>query len=147
MRRFKQKKEKGFTLVELLLAMAVISILSGAILVSISSQRKRAFQSKMLSELSGTIQPMLMCRTDDNGIVPPTGGAGGGNICDTGSEYGTWPSTSGNDFGNYTSTDGDWDDGSWHFYIDDGTRRICCNSGSARCHDLVTGGACNNTTP
>ena len=142
-----QKKETGFTLVELLLAMAVISILAGAILVSISSQRQRAHQSKMLSELSGTIQPMLMCRTDNNSIVRPTGGAGGGNICSTGAEYGTWPSTSGNNFGNYGSADGNWDDGGWHFYIDDGARRVCCNSGSGRCHDLATGNACNNTTP
>lgn len=141
-------------MVELLLAMAVISILSGAILVSISAQRKRAFESRMLSELSGTIQPMLMCRTDGNSIVIPHGGDGGGNICSTGSEYGTWPSLTGTEFAaaDYASGAGEtaagsWDDGTWHFYIDDGTRRICCNSGTARCHDLATAGTCTNTTP
>ena len=146
---------KGFTLVELLLTMAIISILAGSILVSLSSQRRKAHEAKVLAEFSGTIQPMLMCRTDGGTINIPSGGTGGGNICAatanlnaaTAAQYGTWPSTTGTGFGNYVSADLDFDDGGWHFYADDGTGRVCCNSGSSRCHGLVTAGACTNTSP
>ena len=155
MRILNNTNKSGFTLVELLLAMAVISILAGAILVSLSSQRRKAHESKLLAEFSGAIQPMLMCRTDGGTINSPNGGAGGGDICGstanlnaaTAAQYGDWPSTSGTGFGNYVSADGDFDDGGWHFYVDDGTGRVCCNSGSSRCHGLATGNACDNTTP
>ncbi|MEA1925916.1 MAG: type II secretion system protein [Patescibacteria group bacterium] len=147
-----KNRNSGFTLIELLLAMAIIGIISGAVLVSITSQRKRAHESRMLAELSGTIQPMLMCRTDGNSINRPTGTTGGVNICVGLPAYGTWPSLVGTDFDNAADyQDGDpnddFDDGGWSFYIDDGTRRVCCNSGSAKCHDLASGGPCMNATP
>ncbi len=139
-------ENSGFTLIELLLAMAIIGIVSGAVLISITSQRKKAHESRMLAELSGSIQPLLMCRTDSGTVASPNGTAGGGDICSLSTNYGQWPSTNGSDFGNYTA-DGDFNDGGWHFYIDDGTRRICCNSGSAKCHDLAIVAACTNIAP
>lgn len=147
---FKRKhKSNGFTLVELLLAMAIISIISGAVLISITSQRKKAHETKMLAELSGVAQPLLMCRTDGGTVASPDGTAGGGDICTVlleATKYGKWPSTSGSTFGNYFA-DADFNDGEWHFYIDDGIRRICCNSGSAKCHDLASLTACTNVLP
>lgn len=144
----KKEKEKGFTLVELLLVLAIISILSGTILVSVSAHKQKAYESRMLSQLAGAIQNMVLCRSDQGTINEPTTSIGGGNICSLGVNYGTWPDISKNGFTDvYKSTDDAFEDGGWHVYVDNGTSRICCNSGSNQCHSLVTGAVCTNTTP
>ena len=138
---------KGFTLMELLLTMAIIAILAGAILISLSSQRKKANQAKLLAELSGVIQPMLMCKSDNEDIDSPNGSAGGGNICQGESAYGTWPSTTSAGFGNFVSPDdAGMNDGTWFFYVKETGANvyICCNSRSGRCKQV--GAACNDST-
>ncbi len=139
--------KKGFTLIELLLTMAIISIVSGTILVSVSSHKVRAQESRMQAQLAGAIQNMVLCRSDDGSITEPSGGAGGGNICSLGGGYGSWPTTGGSTgFGNYVS-DADFEDGVWFVYTDDGTARICCNSGSNQCHHLPTATGCTAVSP
>lgn len=141
------KNKQGFTLVELLLTLAIISIVSGTILVSVSSHRTRAQESRMQAQLAGAIQNMVLCRSDEGSINEPNGGAGGGNICSLSANYGTWPTTGGSTgFGNFAS-DTDFEDGVWFVYTDDGTARICCNSGSNQCHHLATGAACTSAAP
>jgi prepilin-type N-terminal cleavage/methylation domain-containing protein len=88
----KQKQNKqGFTMIEILLVIAIIAILASAILVGISGQREKARTSKVLMELSATLQPMMMCWSDGETVVIPSAVAGGGNICSGDSSYGTWP--------------------------------------------------------
>ncbi len=137
----------GFTLVELLLVLAIISILSGTILVSVSAHKKRAEEAKMQAQLAGAIQNMVLCRSDDGTINEPHDSAGGGDICSLSSNYGKWPKTGApTNFSNYVS-DGAFEDGNWFVYTDDGTARICCNSGSNQCQHLATAAACDATTP
>lgn len=142
----KMKKEEGFTLVELLLVLAIISILSGTILVSVTSHKAKAHQSRMLAQLAGAIQNMVLCRSDQGAITEPNTSTGGGNICSLGVNYGTWPVVGTNGFGAYVS-DAAFEDGGWFVHTDDGIARICCNSGSNQCHSLVTGALCTNTSP
>ncbi len=146
--KFKLNKSgKGFTLIELLLVLAIISILSGTILVSVSSHKKRAEEAKMQAQLSGAIQDMVVCRSDEGAINEPNGTAGGGNICSLSGDYGAWPATGGStDFGDYVS-DTDFEDGVWFVHTDDGKARICCNSSSNQCQHLVSGAACTAITP
>jgi len=140
---FSEASRRGFTLMELLLAMAIIAILSGAILVSISSQRQRAYQSKMLAELSGVIQPMLMCRTDGNTVTVPSGGAA---ICSSLPAYGTWP-TPAQGFTYNVPNQSAFNDGTWYIRATDGTKQVCCNAISGKCHDQNDGDSCNSNQP
>lgn len=140
----------GFTLVELLLTMAIIVILSGTILISLSAQRKKAQESRALAELSGVMQPILMCRSDNGNINDPA--TGNVDICDLSTNYGTWPNTGAgsglSEFSGYSSgNDVDASPsliGNWYFHINDTTAYICCNSKSARCKQV--GAACDENT-
>ncbi len=141
------RKKSGFTLVELLLVLAIITILAGIILVTVSSQRKRAHQAKAISELSAVIQPILMCRSDDETVNTPHSTLGGGNICGANNNYGTWPvpPTAGGFETPYEASDNaGFEDGNWRICIDDGAdTQICCNSTYSRCK-LIDNGDCTN---
>jgi prepilin-type N-terminal cleavage/methylation domain-containing protein len=143
----KKSNKKGFTLVELLLVLAIISILSGTILITVSSHKKRAEEAKMQAQLAGAISDVVLCRSDEGNVNEPNGTAGGENICSLGGAYGQWPATAvTTGFGNYVS-DATFEDGAWFVYTDDGTARICCNSGSNQCHHLNAGTACTAIAP
>ena len=60
----KIKNEAGFTLLEILIVVGIIAILTGAILTSIAGQREKARVSKVLTEISARLQPMMMCWSD-----------------------------------------------------------------------------------
>jgi prepilin-type N-terminal cleavage/methylation domain-containing protein len=132
------KKNQGFTLIEILIVIAMIAILSSAILVSVSGQREQARRSKVLVEVSGLIQPMMMCWSDGGTV------RNSGNICSLGAGYGVWPDLAASGWSltasNFT------DSGNWFFQVSDGSNYICCNSTYDRCADMGTSNVCNTTT-
>ncbi len=127
------KKQGGFTLIELLTVMAIIAILSAAMLVSLSVYKKRATASKLLLELSSAMQKVYLCISDGNQVVSSTSN---GIICrsTTGNalpNYGYWPELpsgysyqSSSSFGN-----------SWFYFASSGQDdlKICCNSTYGKC--------------
>ena len=124
-------KNKGFTLVEIMLAVAIVVVISGAMLVSISQQRDKARATRMLSEISAAIQPIYMCVADGEDIDTP-GSGGGGNICDGESAYGQWPAVIGNYY--YSSSpSSDFGNDRWCIKLTDGDYAICCNSHMTGC--------------
>jgi prepilin-type N-terminal cleavage/methylation domain-containing protein len=133
-----KKKYQGFTLVEVLVVVAMIAILSSAILVAVSGQREQARRSKVLVEVSGLIQPMMMCWSDGGTV------RNSGNICSLGAGYGVWPDLAASGWSltasNFT------DSGNWFFQVSDGSNYICCNSTYDRCADMGTSNVCNTTT-
>jgi prepilin-type N-terminal cleavage/methylation domain-containing protein len=137
----KSKRFQAFTLIEVLIVTAMISVLAAAILVSISSQREKARLSKVLAEVSGTIQPMMMCWSDGGEVNKPTGQGGAiCNINDTDdTNYGTWPDLSDTGWsyeGNIISSN------NWSVAIKDGGNTlICCNSASMKCAESSSCGA------
>lgn len=140
--------KKGFTLVELLLTIAIVAILAGALLVSMSGQKGYAERTKALGELSSLVNPILMCKTDGGTINNPDAGAGGTGICNIGggvvTTYGVWPSTASTGplapFGNYQA--GQLGQSNWWFFVSDGSARVCCNGNSNRCAIIDNGVAC-----
>jgi prepilin-type N-terminal cleavage/methylation domain-containing protein len=140
--RFKFDK-KGFTLIEMVIAVAVLAIVSAAILVSISGQKEKAEATEMLTEMSATIQPIMMCLSDGGSVNSFNGGA---DICDMSSNYGQWPQPSDSFTGSENSN---FSGGDWFFYVDSGTDgyRICCNSNMTGCERLGSGVTCNANNP
>lgn len=133
----KWKKSKGFTLIEILIVLAIISILSGAVLVSVQGQREKAQVNKVLSEISARLQPMMMCWSD-GGTVSIN------NLCDLSTSYGSWP-TLPTGFGPMQGTI--ISSSSWSIFIDGGGVRICCNSATSQCGVIKFGDTCSDTTP
>ncbi len=155
---FLKFKKEGFTLVEMLFAMAILSVLSGAILVSIESQRKNARVTRVLAELSANIQPIYMCLADGGAVVVPSS-QGGGNICsglspnDSNAKYGQWASLTNTGFNNYYQgiappTSSNFGSDSWFIRTDlPGVAKVCCNSKMLGCQRIGETDNCNATTP
>jgi len=135
-----KKNEQGFTLVELMTVIAIIAILATAVIMSLSSHKKRAEGSKALTELSAVMQNIYLCIADEGVITPPSGN-GGVAIC-TGpanpGAYGVWPDLASGALVNFSfASHGDFATASWGYSAlsTDGTL-ICCNSTSGRCENL-----------
>jgi prepilin-type N-terminal cleavage/methylation domain-containing protein len=138
-------KNKGFTLVEMLFAIGILVVLSGAILVSLSTQRDKANANRMFSEVSAVIPAVYMCIADGGTVNAPSG-SGGGPICDLSSNYGSWPVSSNIEgIGNY-NPGGDFDNNTWYFSLSSTSSVICCNAKMASCKILSAGSGCDNDT-
>ena len=135
--------QKGFTLIEMLLVIAIIGILSAAILVGVSSQRDKARASRVLVELSGVIQPMMMCWADGGDVNVPSGGT---KICVGEPGYGKWPDISSQGW-EYNDKDLDGS-GSWYLKAKKtgSGEYICCNSTYDRCANMGNDNSCNAGT-
>lgn len=77
---------KGFTLVEILLVVAIIGILAGVLMVGIGSQRERARGVAALESVRGVMPFIAECYLKNNSINVPDAD-GGESICGTGISY------------------------------------------------------------
>lgn len=145
--------QKGFTLIEVLIAIAMVAILTAGVIAGLGDARIGARRDKAFAEFLSLIQPIMICMSDGNTIREPDSD-GGEVICRTpgGSDltaYGIWPTVGASGthdvLGNY-SADGDFDDGTWYFSneVNSSGSYICCNSAYSRCKvvALANGGAC-----
>lgn len=138
---------QGFSIIELLLVMAIISIVASSILVLVSSQRQRAHQGKILAEFSGVIQPVLTCMADGLNVNNPDNTSGGDIICSSTDSHGTWPVISmESGFSDY-SAGGFESSSSWFFGVNDANVKICCNAKNSRCTEIEFDAACDGTNP
>ena len=81
----KKDARRGFTLVELLVAIAIIGILAGAVLISVSAMRDKARASAALQVASSVLPAAMECNMKGLPIsnnFPTESNSGGGNICD-----------------------------------------------------------------
>jgi len=157
----KTKKEKAFTLIELMLVVAVIGILAGIVTISLSGIKERNLERKVLVELSGVIQPLLTCISD--GRLPWLATVqGGAPVCydidqvTPLSQYGNWPILNNEEFSYKGLKCGASEYGglcdtleekeAWWFSVDPETNSgniICCNNKSEKC--AIISGSCDNT--
>ncbi len=78
-----RKNKGGFTLVELLLVMAIIGILAAIIFISIGSARKRARITTFKESMKNLAVAATQC-TDNGGSINDATADGGTDLCSTG---------------------------------------------------------------
>ena len=66
----KIKNQKGFTLIELMVVIAIIGLLSSIVLASLSEARSRARDSKRVSEIRSVEKALQLYALSNNGAVP-----------------------------------------------------------------------------
>lgn len=89
----RKNKSLGFTIIELLIAIAIIGILTTVALTSLSNQRAKAKIASSQSTLS-SILPIAIACMDDGDLFTDIGSlTGGGNIC--GDTSPVWPELTG----------------------------------------------------
>ncbi len=138
------KTNQGFTLIELMTVMAIIGILASAIMISLSVQKKRATVNKVLTEMSGIMENIYLCKSDD-GTVNAPGATGGNDICSINGNYGKWPKIDGDGFSYPTGIN--FSTSTWYYSAipsDHTMETVCCNSTSGKC-GKVSGGCGVNT--
>jgi len=75
-----QSAKQGFTLVELLLVMAIIGILAGVIFAAIAPARKRARITAFKQQMAGLVPVASLC-VDGEGTIQPAVATGAGVLC------------------------------------------------------------------
>ncbi|MDD5749126.1 MAG: type II secretion system protein [Actinomycetota bacterium] len=90
-----QKIMSGFSLIEVLLVLAVISILATVVYTAAAGQRKRAKVAAAASSVKSAMTIAVACFSLDGEVIAPSvGSIGGGIICNTGDEFSgkpVWP--------------------------------------------------------
>lgn len=144
------KSKKGFTLVEIMVAMAIVGILAGLILVSTKSYGAKARSTKAMAQLSSALPSMISC-IGNMGVAKISNPSSGVNICTGVASYGSWPSV---DNYSYTSTAANISGTtSWFVRLDSTAAkddvRICCNSAMSSCKIIspLSGATCTATSP
>lgn len=155
------KNSKAFTLIEIMIAMAIVGILAAVTLVSLKSFGGKARSSKAQAQLSSAIPSMVSCWGNGYSVRGPSSN----KICRDASvmppvdkdSYGTWPSLSG-DLSTYSYGISDVSTpppaSGWYFSASSGATDdnigICCNKTMGGCKIIalpVNNGTCNGSTP
>jgi prepilin-type N-terminal cleavage/methylation domain-containing protein len=129
------KNKTGFTLIEILVAIAIASILAATIMVSMSGSGEKARTARALAQASSLIPAMESCWGNGGNV------SSSGQLCSLGAGYGSVPSLpEGYAYNGIPSTQNT----TWYFKVTGtgGTTPICCNSRMSSCGQPAT---CNAT--
>jgi|GEM_PF-1110602 prepilin-type N-terminal cleavage/methylation domain-containing protein len=152
-----QNTNNAFTLIEILVAIGIVSILAAVVLVSMKSFGARGRSAKALGQLSSVIPSMVSCwgngktvknPTDGGGAICRESGVGGADV----TSYGYYPDLSTGDLSSYSYGQIDMGKGSWHFGIQSPSddKAICCNMTLNACKEVtrpLASSNCNDSAP
>jgi prepilin-type N-terminal cleavage/methylation domain-containing protein len=150
---------KAFTLIEIMIAIAIVGILAGAMLVSSKGFGVKARSAKAQAQMASVVPNMISCWGNGGKVVKPDS-AGGNGLCVFGTSttpdtnYGTWPSFTGDldsyDFSapNATLAADMCQDpllcmkrDAWYFYVTSSSsnddRKICCTKVGGGCASTI----------
>lgn len=87
--------KKGFTLIEVMMVMAIIGIMAGVVMVSMKSSVDRSKKSSALTTASSVLPEIVTCQDDGGNINRPSSSStGGGTICSAAGHNAAWPNIS-----------------------------------------------------
>ncbi|MFA5872122.1 MAG: prepilin-type N-terminal cleavage/methylation domain-containing protein [Parcubacteria group bacterium] len=154
-----KRNKTGFTLIEIMVAIAIVAILAAIVMVSMKGYGVKARSAKAQAQMSSVVPSMISCWGNGGKVRKPTANGGGNNICwgITGaSNYGQWPTFTGDldsyDFSSSTAAVSDTDDfcslvvhcmdrDSWYFFSTSGSsdddRKICCTKKGGGCASTI----------
>jgi type IV pilus assembly protein PilA len=122
------KKQSAFTLVELLLVVAIIGILASIVIQNVSGARPKAQEVKMLSSLRSALPVAMYCVEDGNNLIIPDAA----NLICVGQR--NWPALTvdGWAYGDagVCVFDGDVSDNTFMYCATNGTKIIQCTNGT-----------------
>ncbi|MFA4817979.1 MAG: prepilin-type N-terminal cleavage/methylation domain-containing protein [Parcubacteria group bacterium] len=102
-------KRRGFTIIEILIVVAIIAILAAAVMVSIGESRKKARINSAKTSLKTALTIIISCNDSSGAVNPPNASESGANKICPGINGAFWPKL-GNGYqyitspaGNYTS--------------------------------------------
>ncbi|MFC1711953.1 type II secretion system protein [Patescibacteria group bacterium] len=70
------QKNKGFTLIELIVVMAILAIIAGGLIGNFFTSQRKARDAERKSDLKQIQNALEMYANDHNGLYPPDNGAG-----------------------------------------------------------------------
>lgn len=123
------KKKKGFTLIEILVVVAIIAILATAIMVSISESRRKARINGTITSLRSTLPIIVSCNDDPlKSVGRPENGER--QICPDKSPDSLWPEL----LPGYAYAGGDYTENcNFRISTNDRTTDIVCNCVKQTC--------------
>ncbi len=128
---------RGFTLIEIMVAIGIVGILAAVVLTTMSSYGKRARASRALAQASSVIPSLVSCA--GNGGTPNLNGTG--DLCSLSSSYGSWPTfPSGYGVATAEPTPNWTSSSNWVFKVSSSgdSQSICCNSKMNSCGQPAT---------
>jgi prepilin-type N-terminal cleavage/methylation domain-containing protein len=106
-------KKQAFTLIELLIVVAIIGILAAAIIVNTNQSKKNARINNAKSALKGALLTIISCNDANSAVDPPSGPEIGTRVICASSPKSYWPKLQ----GGYEYTSGDFTSANCNFEI------------------------------